>query len=176
MNVTQSQNMSVHLLQQWITDVYKHACTGYACIINKRVQTNIDSHTDRELDKVLHRRIFCLALRVPAHFLSTWLWATILLFTSTHFELLWFFHRHWHFWMLYCFFVCFLLPSLHWLTGVFWGVGGRERSGERGKWEAVRLCVCVCVCGGGGGVMCSCVWWRIEWPMSCIIKTGCVLF
>ena len=71
------------------------------------------------------------------------------------------------------FFVCFLLPSLHWLTGGFWGVGVRERSGERGKWEVVRLCVWG---GGWGGVMCLCVWWWIEWPMSCIIKTGCVLF
>ena len=30
--------MSVHLFQQWITDVYKHTRTGYAYIINKKLQ------------------------------------------------------------------------------------------------------------------------------------------
>ena len=36
--------MSVHLFQQWITDIYKYTCTSYAYIINIKVQTDI--HTD----------------------------------------------------------------------------------------------------------------------------------
>ena len=58
--------MSVRLLQQRITDVYKHARTGYAYVIKtKQKGTDIiytDRHTDGELDKVLHRQIFRLAL------------------------------------------------------------------------------------------------------------------
>ena len=37
-NITQLQNMSLHLFQQWITDIYKYTCTGYAYIMNKKVQ------------------------------------------------------------------------------------------------------------------------------------------
>ena len=33
------------LLQQWIADVYKFTCTGYAYVIYKKVQTYIDSRT-----------------------------------------------------------------------------------------------------------------------------------
>ena len=29
--------MSVHLFQQWITDIYRYTCTGYAYIIYKKV-------------------------------------------------------------------------------------------------------------------------------------------
>ena len=36
--------MSIHLFQQWITDIYKYTCTSYAYIINIKVQTDI--HTD----------------------------------------------------------------------------------------------------------------------------------
>ena len=58
------------------------------------------------------------------------------------------------------FFVCFLLPSLHWLTDGFWGGGGRR---EIRREREMRGCEIVCVCGGGGGgVMCLCVWWWIE--------------
>ena len=38
-NITQLQNLSVHLFQQWITDICKCTCIGYAYIIYKKVQT-----------------------------------------------------------------------------------------------------------------------------------------
>ena len=31
----------------WITDIYKYKCTGYAYIINKKVQTYRQSHRQR---------------------------------------------------------------------------------------------------------------------------------
>ena len=56
-NITQLQNMSVHLCQQWIKDIYKYTYTGYVYIIKR--YRHIDSHTDR-VGQVLHRQIFVL--------------------------------------------------------------------------------------------------------------------
>ena len=40
--------MSVHLFQQWVTDIYiyKYTCTGYGYIINKKVQTQTAIQTE----------------------------------------------------------------------------------------------------------------------------------
>ena len=57
--------MSVHLFQQWITDIYRNIHMYRLCIhnIQKCTDRKTGSRTDIELDKGLRRQIFALLIR-----------------------------------------------------------------------------------------------------------------